>query len=305
MRTLPAAIGQLGNLEELNIANNQLSELPATVLDLKKLNGVRKDKSEAQAVRHFPNQWKPCTVGPHPVSGRYLGLLERHYPAQQKVPSLVNLCWMVAMSPRQPDQLAPLFHYDFVVERGKGHPLNDPIALQEFLSVSDIPTLRRVQQAVRSSHAAATAAVAKTSSLSQIAPLHHQLGRATSFTRASSLKMQSLFVPPVSISHYPSVPFGSSAQQEDDDSSLNPFFEPCPSPRHSEYDDEAMPMLRPSRRVFLHAAEERLEWREVLGLNEKLPIRWKGCSPGCLDFLEKSEDADVDGFDLSDTEIDE
>lgn len=46
--------------------------------------------------------------------------------------------------------------------------------------------------------------------------------------------------------------------------------------------------------LFVHPAEERIEWREVFGIPD-LPVRWVGCSPGCLDFLEREEE---DGFEL-------
>lgn len=299
---MPAGIGELIGLDELNIANNQLTELPATILNLR-LNAPRSEKSDHQAVRHFPNPWLACNVQPHPVSGRYLGPLIRQYTPAQNIPTLSSLCWMVVISPRQPDNVAPLVNYDFEMERGKGHPLNDPVALQSFCSHSDIATLQRVQQAARSSHTAAKLAASKPSSMGH--GDFARFGGRQGFGRSQSVQQQS-FVKP-SIGHYPSRPFGSDklGPAEDDDASLNPYFEPCPSPRHAEYDEHAEPHSRPTRRVFLHAAEERIEWREVLGLKEKLPIRWKGCSPGCLDFLEVDEDNDVDGFDLSDTEIDE
>ena len=83
-----------------------------------------------------------------------------------------------------------------------------------------------------------------------------------------------------------------------DDASTNPYFSPCPSPRHLEFDpNSATSSERPSRHLFLHPAEERIEWREVCQ-NRDLPIQWLGCSPGCLAFLEQDEDDwGLDDFD--------
>lgn len=83
-----------------------------------------------------------------------------------------------------------------------------------------------------------------------------------------------------------------------DDASTNMYYNPCPSPRHMEWNaDEGEEPL--SRRIFLHPAEERFEWREISGF-KGLPIRWLGCSPGCLSFLEvdeeDEEDWPVEGF---------
>jgi hypothetical protein len=43
--------------------------------------------------------------------------------------------------------------------------------------------------------------------------------------------------------------------------------------------------------LYVEPAEERIEWRDVHGL-ARLPIKWKGCSPGCLTFLEEDEEED-------------
>lgn len=73
-----------------------------------------------------------------------------------------------------------------------------------------------------------------------------------------------------------------------DDASTNPYYNPCPSPRHLEW-DVAADAHRQTRRVFLHPAEERFEWVEIAKTKD-IPIQWLGCSPGCLAFLEDEED---------------
>lgn len=76
-----------------------------------------------------------------------------------------------------------------------------------------------------------------------------------------------------------------------DDAATNMYYQPCPSRRHLEYDESGAEPL--PRRIFLHAAEERVEWRDVHGM-KGLPVLWQGCSPGCLSFLEEDEDEDED-----------
>ncbi|KAK7030659.1 leucine-rich repeat-containing protein 10B [Favolaschia claudopus] len=55
----------------------------------------------------------------------------------------------------------------------------------------------------------------------------------------------------------------------------------CPSPRHGD-----------RQSVFLTPAEERFTWEAVVAGKEVggyVPIRWRGCSSGCLDFLGGAE----------------
>ncbi|KAJ7281590.1 hypothetical protein C8J57DRAFT_1298101 [Mycena rebaudengoi] len=60
----------------------------------------------------------------------------------------------------------------------------------------------------------------------------------------------------------------------------------CPSPRHAH---------RPS--VFVTPIETRYTWeRTVAGVNVggSVPLQWRGCSQGCLDFLDGESDLDAD-----------
>lgn len=68
----------------------------------------------------------------------------------------------------------------------------------------------------------------------------------------------------------------------------------CSSPRHSELIDGKYRLP-----VFFNHAEERITWeKRVAGLEiggkTGIPIRWRGCSPGCLDYLGPSEGQDDD-----------
>lgn len=73
-----------------------------------------------------------------------------------------------------------------------------------------------------------------------------------------------------------------------EDAHLNPWFSPCPSPRHL-YEGEHG---EGRRVVFLKPEEVRYEWTAVPGTGggELYPVRWEGCSRGCLDFLEEAEE---------------
>lgn len=47
--------------------------------------------------------------------------------------------------------------------------------------------------------------------------------------------------------------------------------------------------------VFVHHAEERFTWESIiagfeLGERAKVPVRWRGCQWGCLDYLEESQE---------------
>jgi hypothetical protein len=80
----------------------------------------------------------------------------------------------------------------------------------------------------------------------------------------------------------------------------NPFHCVCPSPRHEQM-HESVP-------IFVDPVVERFEWIDRVGelpvSAPRVPIRWRGCSRGCLNFLEdgcvekneKKELAQVAGF---------
>jgi hypothetical protein len=68
----------------------------------------------------------------------------------------------------------------------------------------------------------------------------------------------------------------------------------CQSPRHN---------YQHVTSVFAHHAEEGIVWtRDVAGvrLPEEVPVQWRGCMPGCLNFLED----DVINSDLGPVELD-
>jgi len=86
-----------------------------------------------------------------------------------------------------------------------------------------------------------------------------------------------------------------------EDAAGDPYFSPCPGERH-----EGREMF------FLQAGEERMEWCSIpgAGKGDLYPVKWAGCSRGCLDHLgglggvvvvvveEEQRDGEGDGFDV-------
>jgi hypothetical protein len=64
--------------------------------------------------------------------------------------------------------------------------------------------------------------------------------------------------------------------------SFDPRGSVCISPVHAPEDEV----------VFVQHMEERFEWRQTIcGLDvgvERVPVRWRGCSRGCLDWLKEA-----------------
>ncbi len=100
-----------------------------------------------------------------------------------------------------------------------------------------------------------------------------------------------------------SLPSASKGQEEESDAWQSARFNSCPAPSHTG-----------AITLFVEHAEERIQW--VTGLASKVtssdlpnglvPVLWRGCSVGCLDFLGEHEDepdadettAGVTGVDL-------
>ncbi|GLB41785.1 putative leucine-rich repeats, typical (most populated) subfamily protein [Lyophyllum shimeji] len=76
----------------------------------------------------------------------------------------------------------------------------------------------------------------------------------------------------------------------------------CPSPKHQQLG---------TKRVFVRHAEERFTWETMIGgvpVGGRVPVRWRGCQFGCLDFLDPPREEkqpapeipDIDGIDIDD-----
>lgn len=151
--------------------------------------------------------------------------------------------------------LPPLLSiYDWIAENGRGrHPLLDAAALHRYCPQIPLVDCERILQVVRSTISSAK--------------------KGTSVTRFD-----------------PIVPQDTLAAPPADDAAANPYYYPCRSPRHLEYTAGSDTTEQPgTRQIFLHPAEERIEWTTVLN-DDNLPIQWLGCSPGCLDHLEDDDE---------------
>ncbi|KAF8075002.1 hypothetical protein FPV67DRAFT_1777739 [Lyophyllum atratum] len=71
----------------------------------------------------------------------------------------------------------------------------------------------------------------------------------------------------------------------------------CPSPKHQRLG---------TTRIFVRPAEERFSWeRTVAGysMSGTVPVRWRGCQRGCLDFLDPPKEAQHPAVDVSDVSL--
>jgi hypothetical protein len=173
--------------------------------------------------------------------------------ASDSVLRLSTLCINILISPRPPANLPPLLDaYDWSVDpRSLTHPLSQPAIFHACIPAIPEAQTTRILQALKSA--------------------------ARNHTESKSLKISSSRSSPGPFPRFDVA----------DDVSDDPYFSPCPSPRHLVYDAGSALVERPSRYLYVEPAEERIEWRDVHGL-ARLPIKWKGCSPGCLTFLADS-----------------
>lgn len=184
------------------------------------------------------------------VPGSKLDPLERL--VYQNVPRLYDICLNLLLSPRP--ELPPLLdNYEWTPVNGQPHPLLHLDVLHEMIPCIGRDDLARVLQVLHSAGSAFGRHRDKRSEVSHLGYRAAQSARVNPFPHSTRTR-------PV------------------DDAARNPYFYPCPSPYHSS-----------GKRFFLNAAESRLEWRDVFG-HKDLPVRWNGCSPGCLSFLEEEED---------------
>jgi hypothetical protein len=184
---------------------------------------------------------------------------------------LHEACTNSLISPRLPSNLPPMIDpgYDWKIRPGKAHPLLDPLELQQTIQNFDEIDCARMLQALRS----ACNAVSRKGTNS-----YDGGRRGSTASNMGSSNSESLF---------PS----TGRPPRPDDAAENPYYDPCPNPSHRESSTSEPPVM--TRRLFLRAAEERLEWTVICG-QKGLPVRWKGCSPGCLDFLEHGHASEIE-----------
>lgn len=201
-----------------------------------------------------PNKWmEPPLVQGEEESGPSCRVLSPK-PAKESetVPRLTSLCLSVLLSPRPPTGKPPFLDLDWDnFRRGRSHPLLDVDTLAELIP----PSLRdKGLSRILQAVRSACASAGKGAASADFFPRSNEV------------------LPP-------------------DNASENPYYCPCPSPKHQEWQQGDNEGVRVARRIFLDPAEERFEWVTIAGV-PNLPIQWLGCSPGCLDFLEEDEGDD-------------
>ena len=186
------------------------------------------------------------------------------------MPRLYDICLNILITPRPPSHLSPLHDsFSWDREQGEKHPLLDTDVLHSRIPFVPKQDLRRCLQAAKSA---------------SLASHKESVGR-----KRSAFAVLGVSPSPIKPLPYPS---SSPFVEAPDDASENPYYSPCPSPRHFEHVTTfGTAPARPSRRLYLHPAEERLEWCELFGHSD-MPVRWRGCSPGCLSFLEADDEDD-------------
>lgn len=175
----------------------------------------------------------------------------------------------VLLSSREPHHLPPLLtETDWSPETSDElHALEDASALQRKVPALSEREAQRIIASVRS---------------------------ATDDNASSRLLADGAPAPPAFSSTDDGRRFGraSTSRATSDDAEINPYFSPCPNPAHHVTTSNS----NVTRRVYLHEpVERRIEWVKVSGTTDELPILWKGCSNGCLDFLEEEEEKEVQG----------
>ncbi|KAK6903496.1 hypothetical protein I203_106999 [Kwoniella mangroviensis CBS 8507] len=265
LTSLPSTLFEISNLTVLSLRGNKLTTLPAAIGELRhlkelniSLNHLTELPSNIVNLNLDTFTASSNNFPKRPSLDERFSDLQRNY--DHPVARLTTICMNKLISPRPPNDLPPLldmFEWDYP-QKGVPHPLLDPEAMHEIIPSHKVSDLGRVLQALRSASTA-------------------YKNRKRSAGGGRSLDSH---IDPFPRTHKPFPP---------DDASMNPYYYPCPSPRHLEID--AGTNDRPSRHLFLHAAEERLEWVQICDTKD-LPIRWLGCSPGCLDFLDKEDDED-------------
>ncbi|CAE6364653.1 unnamed protein product [Rhizoctonia solani] len=265
LRSLPPAIGNLKSLRSLNIASNELTTLPS---ELSYLN--------LQALLLHPNPFLPkpttestgssdCRIT-HWRRARELGPLVTH----TRIPKLTEIALRAALrSPDQPPRITPLSyttpltrHSDTLVSKSLLTPTDSQSSVFSF--PSHTPSLSRSNSDSNpyDSHTFPPHALTLED--------HYDLPSWLSEKRTVNIHIE-------------------AARHGAEDA--HDLYSWCPGRRHRI--DVETETTGSSSGIFIIPAEERLEWVSMLAgceLSPAVPILWRGCSAGCLSFLDGNID---------------
>lgn len=263
LSVIPPQIVQLANLRILHLGSNRLRWLPAEMLDM-----------HLMELSLSPNPWlkpndfqevSPDATTEHVKQGT-AGRKVSRTDVRFTVPSLTELCYRVLLAPAAPaySNARP----QTVLEAYYSLPLSGTGAYP----TSVMEVLRACLPAAVAKPAQATTSPAKKARRDGTGSVHRPEHPAVSGLQDSTI----------------------------DDEDTPPSIGVCPSPLHRTAQGEWVGGRVP---VFVQHAEERFTWeRVVAGVDigsadgvDGVPVRWRGCGRGCLDFLDEAAEGVEEG----------
>ncbi|KII85908.1 hypothetical protein PLICRDRAFT_300967 [Plicaturopsis crispa FD-325 SS-3] len=267
---LPPAIAHLQNLRDLNIAMNSIQYLPAEMLGMPRLvtlvvanNPLLPLPGHVEPTRFFARSGSRSGSGSGSTStSRSTSCTQRSAvsPTTRKhagrVPPLTELALRALVSPSSVSLASPASSNSAHSHTRPYNPQDTVLATAYTLPLPFPPSgpLEALARCVPGAFAAS----AFTSTVA----------RPEAFT---------------------STPAEEESDADTDEESLTPGT--CPSPSHfSPSPSRFVHHASPSR--FVHPAEERFTWENRIGGADVLdvPVKWRGCAGGCLDFLDEGQE---------------
>lgn len=273
IRYIPPQIANLKNLQALVLSQNKLTYLPAEMLDMRLATLIltpnpwlkppdtppapearRTDGVEGPPPETLSSTSSTTTLMPTSEALRVVSETVHHFT----IPQLMESCLRVLLSDYLPrDPLQPSSYDNIALGRRE--------TVLEVLHTLPLPE-DYPQAVLRELGACCAKAIAKPDISMQASPMKRP---RTAIQRTVSLG---------------SDVFGPSSSQtkaeeaEEEEGETHPGVGVCRSPAHT----------RPS--VFVRHAEERFSWEAVIAgqtvdVDGGIPVLWRGCSRGCLDFL--------------------
>lgn len=294
LKSLPAAVGSLRGLEELNIANNELRFLPAEIQML-----------TLEQFRYFPNPFvqpaqdvklrlrKAHGSGSAEEQDDTCGIASCLNSLQTRdttTPSLRELCIRRLLSPLEDANVGtPMTDKSLLLQSYENGALRqlDSDAQMESSTISLLESARRSVEGRWGSGAGSSLTTTST--------------KGDSWCRGVQGRHEEDDCP------HPRREVSSVLDNEGDDVECNPHFNVCPGCESGSPQANGQRSDWPTsqhRSVYSTPMETRLEWvshiagvcvtsvadtRSLLGKEARgtgvLPLLWRGCQKGCLDFL--------------------
>ena len=288
---LPPSVVNLVALVELNLSNNKLKYLPAELTQLPRLARLYLSPNPflpaaGTSTRDISSLLDLKSSKSRPLRSdvkRTLGSLTRVYPSvPTRVLPLSELCLRVLLSSSQgysPDGSRPRVwqHYEL-----------DEWPIPSFIRKTLLASIDTTSQCNVSTKAPGNGCNNVSSNEKGAVDERFLLRSATYYPHHCPNPKHRHSYKTASISFVESLDLGSATY---------PSFYPAGAPTslhlHMSHKDSA----RPSAGLYLRHVEERLEWvKTIAGVKisvndicQSVPILWRGCSLGCLQFLESPQ----------------